>query len=188
MSKADDLIQYLKALGEMSSKIAPKDSLYASLEDLTLKEGRLFDSTPFTDAELNELKELLSRGDYKLGQCYRNAMSIALDYHGDMLQYAEGFAKGSAIIPVHHAWLVFKGKAVDVTWRKMKNLRIVPETLLARIKRNQAEAAYFGYTVPHDYLGKHIMATLAYSPVAEGTRYDFLPMRKGLPWKAGGQV
>jgi hypothetical protein len=102
-----DVLEYLKAMVEMRSKLMPKPKgwKYTSAEEFVLKNGRPFKPAP--------LPENVYRGTIK--ECYRNALVLAMENRKEY-SYCEGFAT-AGIVPVLHAFCVNKrGEVVDPTW------------------------------------------------------------------------
>jgi len=102
-------------------------------------------------------------------ECFRNCFIAATTYP-DLLTYCEGYAM--AMIPVHHAWLLYNGQVLDPTWDLIKPYQdSIPEYYGVQFSRdyivnaalssgyygvlsNQAEALLSGEHGPHDYSPK----------------------------------
>ena len=73
----------------------------------------------------------------KVKECYINAQRAAI---GDLrLHYYEGYGLSQGLIPVEHAWIVYRGVVIDPTWGRFRD----------------RQAVYFGMRVPTDYVSKH---------------------------------
>lgn len=152
-----------------------------SFDEAYLKLGSLFLRDPFSKDERRALLKVLPLLNFnpKLKECYYNATHMARNC---MLEFAEG--KATSLIPVDHAWCVFEGRAVDVTWRHRDDrARTSPRQLMKRIERNIAESVYWGFCVPERWLWGHHLRTGVYSPaVDDPPNYEILKQGK-LPWK-----
>ena len=102
-------------------------------------------------------------------ECFQNCFIAATTYPDDLI-YCEGYAM--AMIPIHHAWLLFDGKVFDPTWDLIKPYKDnIPEYYGVQFSRdyvvnaalssgyygvlsNQAEALLSGKHGPHDYSPK----------------------------------
>src|SRR4051812_39994390 len=104
-----------------------------------LEHGTEFDSTtPFDEEEQKIIKAVRGRMKFPLGKCYRNAQRIVTgDFYGSELvrdiQYVEGVVVPSYI---YHAWLLLRGKVLDLTWSDREDYRyigvVVPAELVLK--------------------------------------------------------
>lgn len=122
--------EYLEAESRLMSSVGHKRMKcwngYASMGDFVLKNGTDFTATPLQETSL--------RG--KMKECFKNAANIAL-FESDYI-YCEGYALG--VIPVHHAWVIHNGQAIEVTWK-------------------EPGSEYFGVPISESYLRKRILET-----------------------------
>lgn len=83
-----------------------------------LSNGKFFDPAPFTEEEW-ELLDRVAEGvrGWPPRQCYYNSQRLAVSDGTRQLVYCEGYAVGSAGVPVPHAWVSLHGKVFDITWR-----------------------------------------------------------------------
>ncbi len=133
------------------------------------KHGRLFSNEPLTKADELELgRRICGFQSYRVGECYMNAAKIAT--RREELKFCEGVAMG--LWPVPHGWVVFKGRAIDVTWptswgnRNVANERAFSfDEVMARVRENIASSTYWGIEVPTDLLHEHLLKRECYSPI-----------------------
>lgn len=128
--------------------------------------GKWFSNEPLSSSSLDEVTERLCQlYAYKPGECYMNAGRIAVEI--DEFTFCEGFAAG--FWPVSHAWVSFKGRAIDVTWptrlepkriRKSRSKLVIRE----RIAHNLANCHYFGVEIPRELLRAHLSKCKTWSP------------------------
>lgn len=96
-----------------------------SPQAVVLKKGLEFESTPLTQDEItlvNKIAQLTiaSFGDFKAKECFSNAQKFL--YNAQKIapdadiRYIEGyFAFASLPIPIHHGWISFNNKLIDLT-------------------------------------------------------------------------
>lgn len=157
-----DLEDFVRKFHEVMGKQGARHKhKYDNMFDFLLKEGRLYDATPYTREEegliLNAFETIGHAPQIK--QCYYNSQSLGLS---GALGYAEGYvAAGHVPVPLEHAWNTLpSGKAVDVTIREMGEPNTCkPKKLLERAKKNQRENAYLGVEFPSELIRKMWMET-----------------------------
>jgi len=74
----------------------------------------------------------------KAKQCYYNAQKAAIS--NNKVTYYEGLAYSRGLIPVDHAWVVYRGVVIDPTWERWSKERL---------------AVYLGVPIPTEYIAKH---------------------------------
>lgn len=124
------------------------DREFGSFEEFLLKRGKLIESAPLTKEVADDLWGLLRLTTFEIKRCYWNAQQI-VHWHDDC-QYYEGYALQAGLIPMHHAWVVYEGVVVDVTWRPgLHELagRRSKKTLIRHLTSNASEVAYWGLPV-----------------------------------------
>lgn len=96
--------QYLNMMVEMRKKLNnPPDLKYCCFEEFVLEHGKRY--------EVMNKPKWVKKGIIK--ECFKNSFDAVL-INPTELTYCEGYATG--VIPVHHAWLVYKDKVIDPTW------------------------------------------------------------------------
>lgn len=124
------------------------DREFGSFEEFLLKRGQLVESAPLTKEIADDLWGALRLATFKIKACYWNAQQI-VQWH-DGFEYYEGYALQPGLIPIHHAWVVYEGVVVDVTWRpSLAELagRRSKKTLIRHLTNNASEVAYWGLPV-----------------------------------------
>lgn len=101
--------------------------MYSCIEEFVLKHGHNF-------SQVIKRPKWINKGIVK--ECFSNCFHACLMYP-DRLTYCEGYA--TAVIPVHHAWLLYKGQVIDPTWH-------------GAISRKIDNLEYFGVPFNHEYL------------------------------------
>lgn len=92
---------------------------YRSVYDFVLDRGSFWNEEPLSKEERDILQEA-SRGlRFEKKQCFYNSQRLIMGDSSGELQYTEGFAH-CGIIPVHHGWVVLRGKVIDLTWKDQK--------------------------------------------------------------------
>lgn len=137
-----------------------------------LRIGKWFSNEPLSDDERAELRyKLANVHAFKPGECYMNAGKIALEV-GSGLSFVEGYAAG--FWPVPHAWIEYRGRAIDVTWptrwtarRNKPAYRI--ETIMQRVEHNIKTCSYLGVAIPENMLRTHVMKLRQWSPLFDGS-------------------
>jgi len=76
----------------------------------------------------------------RLKECYLNAQMLSLLSGFRNIEYYEGIA--SFHFPTTHAWNVYEGKVIDLTWENL------PDVKLERLQ-------YFGVPIPTDFVRTH---------------------------------
>ena len=117
------LIKYLTALRDgmrvLGDDAPPAGRHYFNLYDYVLDKGTEFHNAELTAEELTHVLQStgpLGLADYRIKECFYNAQRLA-HYNRDILYY-EGYAlTPRSPLPVLHAWNVYHGKVVDLTWR-----------------------------------------------------------------------
>lgn len=131
MTRLDNPVaKYLKQMHDAKTHFNGRESLsdyfYPTIENLLLREGRLF-RTHFTNKEEKIVKELFKdladNGRHtQQKQCYYNSQMALLTYsgvHRSDLSYVEGYGYDPKIgLPIQHGFLAYKGKIIDLTWGK----------------------------------------------------------------------
>ncbi len=144
-----------------------------------LKIGKWFSREPLSAFERESLG-LMLRDIYPFrpGECYMNAFKIAQERAGQ-LTFCEGFAAG--IWPVNHAWVSYKGRAIDVTWpvqwkaRFVYKMAVNVETIMQRVEHNLKNCSYLGIEVPGDVIRDHCRTQGTYSPLFDARFYKRWP-------------
>jgi hypothetical protein len=96
---------------------------YTSLYDFVLDRGIAFESSAPSREQSRWLRNAIKAAngmgwEFRQRYCFANAMMLITCDPTGRLVHHEGFAVGSAGIPVHHAWVVLDEKiVVDLTWR-----------------------------------------------------------------------
>jgi len=134
------LVTYVKSLAEMAP--SPEGRL---LWEYIRDKGEYFRSATHSS--------VLSRGSAfkddlgaKLKECYWNAQMLTVLLSGlRNLRYYEGFGDAGIGVPVSHAWNVYNGKVIDITW---ENLPLI----CPKLKLENFE--YFGVEIPVEYIRK----------------------------------
>lgn len=101
---------YLKFIASSRRQFGrlPTEWQYSCLEEFVLLNG-----TSYTN-KMSRPK-WVPKGAIK--ECFSNCFN-AIIRHPNKLVYCEGYA--TALIPVHHAWLLYDGKIIDPTWDAQK--------------------------------------------------------------------
>lgn len=142
---------------EYMAKQRPPDFQYFSLYGLVAEKGIEFRHEPLNPPERDELLKILKKVRrycfkkyFSMGECFKNAFNVSLFSDG-AIKYVEGFAAG--IIPTLHAWSVFKGKVIDLTWReKHHDPRTGVAAMIERINWNIINSSYIGMMIPLKYM------------------------------------
>ena len=144
-----------------------------------LKLGHWFSNEPLSDYEREDVGRLLKNiAAFKPGECYMNSGRIALHGRGD-LRFCEGLAAG--IWPVPHAWIEYRGRALDVTWPtswkrdKVYKSAITVEQIMERVNHNIANCHYFGVKIPTALLQDHVVKQRTWSPLFDARFYRRWP-------------
>lgn len=157
-----DLENFVKSFDLLINKQQPRADLkYKSLYDLFLREGRVYDASPYTAAEEKTILQAFKRVGHtpEIRQCFYNSQALALS---GPLGYAEGYFVATDLpVPLEHAWNTLpSGKAVDVTVRRGEESGTCdPKKLLERAKRNQRDNAYMGIEFPRELINKTWLKT-----------------------------
>lgn len=160
----------MKKYMQMVSKAARRGRTvkgYCSLEELYLKEGKVFSKEPLSRTEECELLDLLagSRDLFQMRQCYMNASKLAIGC--DCLKFCEGLT--GCVIPITHAWVSFKGRPIDVTWIRHKEDTPTNdlELLMSRIRHNIKTWTYIGVEISREKLHEVIFSRTLWGSVRE---------------------
>jgi hypothetical protein len=165
-------------MNEKATALVAEMGLYKKLSSLSsqatyMRIGRLFSQEPLVAAERDELGAMLAGiHRFKVGECYMNAYKIAMAQKS--LNFCEGIAAG--YWGVEHAWNVYKGRAIDVTWpmtwskgRSQIDARYTPsdkaEAIMKRVVNNLRHCAYWGVEVPSDVIRNHCLQYQRYTPL-----------------------
>lgn len=139
---------------------------YASFFEMVDKEGKFNLNEPLSKKDEGVLMDALVElecHEPQIKQCYKNAFlltQIGKDRDLDF-EYTEGY--GATLIPTFHAWVTWKGRAIDVTWRGDEfTLEPGAKNMLNWVKRNITETPYKGITIPFDYMQRLTCARKAY--------------------------
>lgn len=100
-----------------AARTTPDGWQHANAEAFALAHGRPAAGGRFTVDECRYVLESALRAKLTpvVGQCWRNSRAVLLRGDSDRrLTYVEGFVGGHDE-PIHHGWLEFEGKVVDVT-------------------------------------------------------------------------
>ena len=120
----DSILEYI----QMISRV---DEVGRPFWQWFLRKGKAFTKTRST-------RGFTYRGKAK--ECYYNAQKAALN--NSRLTYYEGLAYSKGLIPVDHAWVVYRGVVIDPTWERWKRVTV-----------------YFGVPIPTEYISKHWVKT-----------------------------
>jgi hypothetical protein len=155
-----------------SAQMAPhsQDATYHRL-------GHAFSNNPLSVSDRAKLAPMLSHiHKFRVGECYMNSGLIALAQ--ESLKFCEGVAAG--MWPVNHAWVAFKGRAIDVTWpiswepgRKATSARFTPsdkaDVIMRRVLHNLKTCTYWGIEIPRPVLKAHFLEYKHYMPLFDPT-------------------
>lgn len=127
-----------RLLGQFRQCDDPSDNKweYSCIEEFVLRNGRSLGG-------MSTKPRWIPQGTIK--ECFSNCFNILVRYP-ETVTYCEGYATG--IIPVHHAWLLYKNKVIDPTWH-------------GRHKMSSVE--YYGIPFRYDYVVKTAIDSGYYS-------------------------
>jgi hypothetical protein len=156
--KAKNLREYLEAMNKFKKEQMQSEEktkklgyYYSSQEEFILQNGQEFKSQQLTEEEKNFVIDLINRNGIRCKQreCFANAQRLAID--SDKIKYVEGYANPN-LIPVSHAWNLFNGKVVDLTWIEdtMKKANSSPKRQKEMITLGEFsdKMEYFGVIIP----------------------------------------
>lgn len=135
--------------------------------------GKMFSSVPLGTQDAEELGRLLAGiHAFRVGECYMNAVKIAMKQKS--LIFCEGIASG--LWPVEHAWVSYKGRAIDVTWpltwEKGRGDNCAryrgsqkAELIMKRVVNNLATCRYYGLEIPTGIISAHCFEYKRYTPM-----------------------
>jgi hypothetical protein len=107
--------------------------------DFILKNGNEFKKHFVSDYKDKAIRGWLQGRSPKIKACYYNAQMLLLDNRKEGLKYFEGYATTKTLgLPLEHAWCIYKGKVVDVSWKEDGD-------------------EYFGVEIPLDFVSKEIV-------------------------------
>ena len=202
-----NLMQWIEAMSNMNAIIRKETTQisrmegykYQDQESLLLAEGQEFDAVyePFTNKEHDYLYQVIKRirRTWHFGECFMNAFILA-DWPDSEIRYVEGLATNSTI-PMNHAWGVFNGKVIDLTWihqsfydeddhekMRLKHNRMrAPAKLLVRMDslRKDPEVQYVGVYIPVESLYKGMMRQRVYYSILQDWEEKWPLQKEGLP-------
>lgn len=132
--------------------------------------GHKFSSVPLDAKERHELGQMLANiRAFRVGECYRNAGEIALEQ--EKLIFCEGVAAGNLPVTLSHAWVSYKGRAIDVTWptslERKSGYRpsMAAEQIMKRVVHNLKTSEYWGIEIPRSIISKHFFKYERWSPM-----------------------
>lgn len=184
-----DLKDYVANFAGFMAMRNTGNSLYGSIWDLLLREGRLYSAEPFTKAEEKQiLKALEGAGcPFEQKRCFYNAQTVAMS---GKLGYAEGYVASARLpVPIEHGWNTLpSGKPVDLTMREdgERNTND-PKKLLERAKKNRVNG-YIGLSFPADEIRKSWLRNGYSIMMIEDPVIQRKIIEKGYPasWKSPG--
>ena len=141
-----------------------------SMEAQYLRLGKWLTKDPLAKCDLDFIAhELKNIHAYRPGDCYMNAWKIATNR--DVFTFCEGYAAG--LWPVPHAWVTYKGRAIDVTWpTRWERGHVGPArsiaTIMQRVEHNLKSCSYLGVEVPTAVIRDHALEQKTYSPLFDG--------------------
>jgi len=133
-----------------------------------LKHGKGYPNTMMTPDERMELTEVLRRATWALEikQCFANTQRLVMIDSAEF-SYAEGFALADTI-PLHHAWAVWRGRPIDVTWGIASDYDVNRKTrIIQRVLRNMLSNAYFGIEIEASRIARVWMKERCARPLLE---------------------
>lgn len=142
-----------------------------------LRLGRWLTKEPFSFDDLEYIaSQLKNIHAYKPGECYMNAWKIVTNR--DVFTFCEGYAAG--LWPVSHAWVTYKGRAIDVTWpTRWKRGHFGPArsiaTIMQRVEHNLKSCSYLGVEIPTPIIRAHALKHKTYIPLFDGRFHKSWP-------------
>lgn len=134
------LREYIKQLSHLRGG---EDNPQSSADSFILHYGKEYVSSPFSEDEyefiLNTLLDM--RAIFKMRECFFNAQRMALACP-DFI-YVEGYALSDLGFPIHHGWVEFNGKVIDMTLRRRLQRRL----------KGRYEDRIFGDLHGREYIG-----------------------------------
>ena len=188
MSQKEQLLKELSQMAEMMRRSRPHaldGYKYQSEYETVVREGTVYSDKPLSGQERDELLPLINHlarhSRLRQKECFANAYTLAMLGHdfGVPISYAEGFAKN--VIAVNHAWCVFRGRPIDVTWREgLNDNRKSVSAVMERIDWCIKNCAYAGFVVPLEYLNKMRLKYLQHISVLDDWQGHWPVMKSGL--------
>jgi hypothetical protein len=111
-------ILFKEKLTHLASYFKQQDFHYKNIFDFTNREGKMYESQPFTSEERKTVIKRINslNGTFAPNQCFSNSGKLAMCDHKNKIKYVEGFIfKKEAGIPILHAWNEINGKVIDIT-------------------------------------------------------------------------
>jgi hypothetical protein len=105
-------------LGRDKTRPEPK---YHSFDEFYLRTGRSFaGSKKLTAEQMTHLLAVsrVARCQFRMRECFSNAMQLALADPTERIKYVEGYANVNVGIPIHHGWAEIDGNVIDLTIRR----------------------------------------------------------------------
>jgi hypothetical protein len=186
------LADYAARLREIFAEVIRQrdEYAYSSQEDFIAREGMEFAQEPLSGRDLDAIRPVVKRVAAlrpRTKECFANAYRFAEigQIMGLPVEYAEGF--GLSVIPALHAWVAYKGRALDVTWRELVDERYSVRALMDRIEANIREKVYLGVPVPMRYVQNLAQASGFYPSVLDDWQNGWPVLKAGLaPLLASG--
>jgi hypothetical protein len=109
---------FKEKLTDLAGYFRHEEFYYKNIFDFTLREGKVYESQPFTSEERKfVIKRINSlNGSFAPNQCFSNSGKLAMADATEKIKYVEGFIfKEETGIPILHAWNEINGKVIDIT-------------------------------------------------------------------------
>lgn len=152
---------YLEQITEFQDEFIPHQPVgtFRSVEHAVLKMGRQYAPAPLTKEELAAVRIAQRSVAPRMKDCFRVATHLSWELAGAV--YVEGFAT-SGLLSVHHAWVDYHGKVIDLTWRRDKRGKANPhgQQFIYGVWPDGWD--YFGVPIPDKVLAKILRATGMY--------------------------
>jgi hypothetical protein len=165
----------------------PEDWLFSSMYDFVHHLGSASSSRPLPKRGLeplrNALKEMVHMAP-RQKECFRNAFLLAsiLDRRGLGGLYCEGYAWDARFpFPIHHAWVSWRGRAIDVTWRQTldRTATATAAQLQKFVEGNIKKNSYYGVPLDLDYVANLNKKERSYRSAIDDWRHKWPLLRLG---------
>lgn len=130
MGQKSDLISELECFRDLVDKHhqTTSNTVYTSIYDFMLKEGKMYESQELTDTEQYTVSKAIANLPFnpKQRECYKNAQSLFLSDNSNQIKYVEGNCRIKSLpFSFPHAFNEINGKVIDLTW----TIRLEDKTL-----------------------------------------------------------
>jgi hypothetical protein len=186
--RTEGLRKYVEHVNGLLTLQQKEGYSYRSVYDYIGRNAVDFSAEPLSPEDEKDLVKVLKHcqgHDFRVKECYKNAYLMAQRGRDIGMEYCEGVGF-HRYFPAMHAWVRWRGRALDVTWRPTYEdsfKRATAQRMLEWIRDAIKTVSYMGVVIPIDYASKVNFARTSYTSSLDDYLGGWPMLKEGFSWE-----